>query len=64
MKKSKILILSRRDIITPRLVNKVVKIPNGKTFQEILVTEAMVGFKAGSFSLTRSWFYFKQKVKK
>ena len=62
--RTNIRILSRREKITPRLVNKVVKIHNGKIFHEILVTEAMVGFKAGSFSLTRSWFYFKQKVKK
>lgn len=64
MKKSNIIILSRRDKITPRLVNKVVKIYNGKIFHEILVTEAMIGYKAGCFSLTRSWFYFKQKLKK
>ena len=40
-------------IILPNMVGKSVKIHNGKEFQEIMLTEEMIGHYLGEFSLTR-----------
>jgi small subunit ribosomal protein S19 len=43
----------RSMIILPEMVNKSVKIHNGKTFEEIIIQPEMVGHYFGEFSQTR-----------
>lgn len=40
--------------ITPTLLNKILKIHNGKRYYEFKVTKNMIGFKIGQFVFTRS----------
>lgn len=57
--------MSRNTTITPKFVEQTLKIHNGKTFIEVLVTEEMIGHKFGEFSSTRKRFSFKKtKAKK
>jgi ribosomal protein S19 len=57
--------MSRNTTIFPNFVGKTLKIHNGKTFGEVLVTEEMIGHKFGEFSSTRKRFSFrKTKAKK
>lgn len=57
--------MSRDTTIIPKFVEQTLKIYNGKTFVEILVTEEMIGHKFGEFSSTRKRFSFKKtKTKK
>lgn len=58
------IILSRTKKITRKYLNKTVKIYNGKTYDELTITENMLGFKAGFFSLTRSSYIYKKNGKK
>ncbi len=44
---------SRRSTITPEFVGLNFAVHNGKIFQNVFVTENMVGHKLGEFSLTR-----------
>ena len=55
---------SRSSTITPKLVNRALKVHNGKEFQKILITEKMIGHKLGEFSFTRKKFSFKKKSSK
>ncbi|MBJ6361997.1 ribosomal protein S19 family protein [Paenibacillus sp. MAHUQ-46] len=57
-------IWSRRSIILPRFINKVVSIHNGKTFIGCTITEEMIGFKSGQFASTRKRPIHKKKSKK
>lgn len=57
--------ISRNTTITPKFVEQTLKIHNGKTLIEVLVTEEMIGHKFGEFSSTRKRFSFKKtKTKK
>lgn len=62
--KSKLQILPRNYEILPKFVGMTFKIHNGKKFNEITVTEEMIGHKFGEFSFTRGRFSFKKKSKK
>lgn len=56
--------ITRNTTILPKFIDQTFKIYNGKKFNEIIVTEEMIGHKFGEFSLTRKRFLFKKKVKK
>ena len=43
----------RSMIILPEMVNKTIKVYNGKTFEDIIVQPEMIGHYLGEFSLTR-----------
>lgn len=55
--------ISRNSTILPKFLEKSFKIYNGKKFDEIVVTEEMIGHKFGEFSPTRKRFLFKKKNK-
>jgi small subunit ribosomal protein S19 len=57
-------IVSRNTTILPKFLEQTFEIYNGKKFNEILVTEEMVGHKFGEFSPTRKRFLFKKKKTK
>jgi small subunit ribosomal protein S19 len=61
--KSKIKI-SRSSSILPSFLGSTFDIYNGKSYNEIVVNEDMIGHKFGEFSFTRSKFIFKKKTKK
>ncbi len=44
---------SRRSTITPEFVSLTFAVHNGKTFQNVFVSENMVGHKLGEFAPTR-----------
>lgn len=44
---------ARRSTITPEFVGLTMAIHNGKTFNNVFITENMVGHKLGEFSPTR-----------
>ena len=46
---------SRRSTITPEFVGLNFAVHNGKIFNNVYVTENMVGHKLGEFSLTRTF---------
>ena len=46
---------SRRSTITPEFVGATLAVHNGKTFNNVFVTENMVGHKVGEFSPTRTF---------
>jgi small subunit ribosomal protein S19 len=46
---------SRRSMITPDMVGLKLAIHNGRQFIPTVVTEQMVGHKAGEFALTRTF---------
>ena len=46
---------SRRSTITPEFVGVTLSVHNGKSFQNVFVTENMVGHKVGEFSPTRTF---------
>lgn len=54
-------ILPRNVEITPKLIGLTFKIHNGKEYQEIIVTDDMIGHKFGEFVFTRGKFSFKKK---
>jgi len=56
-------IVSRNTTILPKFVEKTFEVYNGTKFNEILVTEDMIGHKFGEFSATRKRFSFKKKQK-
>ena len=56
--------VSRNTTILPKFIEKTFEVYNGKKFNEILVTEEMVGHKFGEFSPTRKRFSFKKKKTK
>ncbi len=43
----------RTMIILPEMVNKTIKIHNGKAFEDVIVQPEMIGHYLGEFSLTR-----------
>ena len=46
---------SRRSTITPQLVGLTFAVHNGRNFQNVFVTEDMVGHRLGEFALTRTF---------
>jgi small subunit ribosomal protein S19 len=46
---------ARRCTIVPEFVGHTFKVHNGKTFNDVFVTEDMVGHKLGEFSQTRTF---------
>lgn len=46
---------SRASVITPEMVGLTIAIHNGKTHEEVLMTENMVGHRLGEFALTRKF---------
>ena len=56
-------ITSRNTTIVPKFVESTFKVYNGHKFNEIHVTEEMIGHKFGEFSTTRKRFSFKKKKK-
>jgi small subunit ribosomal protein S19 len=62
--KTKKIVLPRNVLITPRLVNKIVMVHNGKKFHELVILQNMVGFKIGEFSSTRIQHVHKKKQQK
>ena len=46
---------SRRSTITPEFVGVTLAVHNGRIFQNVFVTENMVGHKVGEFSPTRTF---------
>ena len=44
---------SRRSMIMPNFVGHTFQVHNGKTFNQVFVTENMVGHRLGEFSTTR-----------
>lgn len=55
--------ISRNSQIAPKFLNLTFKVHNGKIFNEISVTEDMIGHKFGEFSFTRKKFIYKKKNK-
>jgi small subunit ribosomal protein S19 len=53
---------SRRSTITPEMIGFTIEVHNGKVFNPVFVTEAMVGHKLGEFSQTRK--FIKHSTKK
>lgn len=60
-KKKGIKILSRNCTILPQFIGLNISIYNGKRFNNIKITENMVGYKFGEFSITRQPFKYKKK---
>jgi ribosomal protein S19 len=56
-----IITVSRAMKITPKYISKTIRVYNGKKFNELVVTETMIGFKAGYFVPTRSNYNYKKK---
>jgi small subunit ribosomal protein S19 len=46
---------SRRSTITPEMIGFTIEVHNGKVFNPVFITEAMVGHKLGEFSPTRKF---------
>lgn len=46
---------SRRSMILPEFVGHTFAVHNGKTFQNVFITENMVGHRLGEFALTRTF---------
>ncbi len=44
---------SRRSVIMPEMVGLIICVHNGKAYVPVSITEHMVGFKLGEFSMTR-----------
>lgn len=62
-KKKNINIWSRDAVIPSFLVNRLVKIYNGKDYKTIKITHEKIGFKFGEFANTRKPYIYKGKKK-
>ena len=56
--------ISRNSDIIPSFLGLTFNVYNGKSFNEVVVNEDMIGHKFGEFSFTRSKFIFKKKNNK
>lgn len=56
--------MSRDSEIIPKFLGLTFKIHNGKNFEELNVTDNMIGHKFGEFIFTRKKFSFKKKKSK
>lgn len=57
-------IVARDTEVLPKFLNLIVKVYNGKKYNEFTVNEDMLGHKFGEFSITRARFSFKKKKSK
>jgi small subunit ribosomal protein S19 len=57
-------IKNRNEEIVPNSVGKTFLIHQGKGYNELHITEEMVGYRFGEFLNTRATFIFKKKKKK
>lgn len=57
-------VISRDTEIMPKFIEQTFKVYNGRKYDEISVTENMVGHKFGEFASTRKRFTFKKKKSK
>lgn len=57
-------IIKRDSEITPKFIGLTFKVHNGKNYQELTVTDEMIGHKFGEFVFTRGKFSFKKKKPK
>lgn len=55
------LLLSRDSEIVPSFSGSTFIVHSGKNYEEITITDQMIGHKIGEFSLTRAKFVFKKK---
>ena len=55
---------SLKEIIYKEFINIKFNIYNGKNFSSRVINKYMIGFKIGSFILTRNKSFFKKKLKK
>lgn len=62
-KKKTLTIWTRDAVIPASLLNRLVKIHNGKEYKTIKITQEKIGFKFGEFSLTRKPYIYKGKKK-
>jgi ribosomal protein S19 len=63
-KNHKTVTTSRTTEILPNFIEKSFSVYNGQKYNEILVTEEMIGHKFGEFVPTRKRFIFKKKKAK
>jgi len=64
LKKKKNLNIWTRDAVIPSfLVNRLVKVYNGKEYKTIKITQEKIGFKFGEFAHTRKPYIYKGKKK-
>jgi small subunit ribosomal protein S19 len=54
---------ARSSTISPDMIGVTLSIHNGKSFQDVFVTESMVGHKLGEFALTRKFAGHSKKGK-
>lgn len=62
-KKKELNFFTRNSCIIPQFVNLNIKVHNGKSFINLLITKDMIGHKLGEFVPTRKKFSFKKKKK-
>lgn len=53
--------ITKNSLITSLFINKTVVIYIGNTFEKVLITKEMIGFKFGEFIKTRKSFSYKKK---
>lgn len=64
LKKKKNLNIWARDAVIPSfLVNRLVKVHNGKEYKTVKITQEKIGFKFGEFAHTRKPYIYKGKKK-
>lgn len=63
IKKNLSITVPRSIEITPQFIGLTFQVHNGKDYQEITVTDDMIGCKFGEFVFTRKKFSFKKKKK-
>ncbi len=57
-------VYSRRSVIIPELVGKIVKVHNGKILVEVEVNAEMLGYKLGEFVPTKITPIYKRNKRK
>lgn len=62
-KKKSLNIWTRAALIPSFLLNRLVKVYNGKEYKTIKITQEKIGFKFGEFSNTRKPYIYKGKKK-
>ena len=63
-KKLNFLSKSRNSTIIPKMINTKIKVYNGVKFISLQIKESHVGYKLGSFTITKKRCTFKKKMKK
>ena len=55
---------SRNSTVPACLINRIVRVHNGRTFKKFTVTREKIGIKFGDFALTRVYYRKKISIKK